>query len=228
MLRKILFLHLIISFPICLVSQTIGGSFVIGVPQSEFRNEVDNIAYGFNAEGTFWSPSKFRPYTVGLNIGYLIYGEENQRQPFSRTIGFVDVNVNTTYSLLNFHLLFKVSPFTGTWRLYLEGLFGGDYIYTRSKVENISTDEEIVGSTNLDDFAWSYGGGGGLMILLSEEIEEFTQIYLDLKARYLFGSEAEYLKEGSIREDSNGNVIYDLSKSQIDLLNFHVGVMIYF
>jgi hypothetical protein len=52
-------------------------------------------------------------------------------------------------------------------------------------------------------------------------------LYLDLKARYLFGSEAEYLKEGSVIVE-NGRVTYDVSRSKTDLLQIHLGVMAYF
>ena len=65
------------------------------------------------------------------------------------------------------------------------------------------------------------------MILLSDEIEEINSLFLDLKVRYLFGSEAEYLKEGSVVVD-NGNVIYNVSKSKTDLITVNIGVVAYF
>ncbi len=50
-------------------------------------------------------------------------------------------------------------------------------------------------------------------------------IYLDLKGRYLFGSKAEYLKEGSV-EVIGQQVNYYPSKSKIDMLTIHAGVRI--
>ena len=52
-------------------------------------------------------------------------------------------------------------------------------------------------------------------------------VFIDLKARYLYGSEAEYLKEGSVLID-NGKVIYNTSKSKTDLLTAHIGAIVYF
>src|SRR5690606_41582819 len=88
--------------------------------------------------------------------------------------------------------------------------------------------EEVASSTNFDDFAWSYGAGAGFLILLSDNVSEgIGSLYLNLKARYIFGSEAEYLKEGSVRIE-NSRVHYDVSKSKTDLLQIHLGVTAYF
>lgn len=52
-------------------------------------------------------------------------------------------------------------------------------------------------------------------------------LFLDLKVRYLIGSEAEYLKEGSV-DISTVPVTYKVSKSKTDLLTAHAGVVAYF
>ena len=87
---------------------------------------------------------------------------------------------------------------------------------------------KLPATTNFDDFAWNYGVGGGLLInLYSPDVGEgiFESLFLDLKVRYLLGTEAEYLKEGSVTID-NGNVYYDVSKSKTDLLITQVGVYV--
>jgi hypothetical protein len=210
-------------------AQTFGGSGMIGFPQGEFKENIDRLGYGLQVHGTLWSPDKGRPFTVGLNLGYMVYGEESERRRFSNPIPDVTVDVNRTNSLVNFHLLFQLSPFTGTWRPYAEGLFGGAYIFTTTSIESEWNDEEIASSTNFDDFTWSYGGGAGLLIKLSDGDESMQAVYLDLKARYLFGTEAEYLAEGSITVDQkNGDVYYDVLKSKTDLFSIHIGVSVYF
>jgi len=50
-------------------------------------------------------------------------------------------------------------------------------------------------------------------------------IYLDLKGRYLFGSETTYLKEGDMQV-INGNVVYTPSKSKTDMITAHIGVRV--
>jgi hypothetical protein len=159
----------------------------------------------------------------------LNYGSESRREPFSYTIPDVFVDVDRTNNLVNFHILFQIIPATGAFRPYAEGLFGGSYIFTETSIKSRDYDE-VASSTNFDDFAWSYGAGAGFIILLTENVgEDVGSLYLDLKARYLFGSEAEYLKEGSVKvKEGTLNVTYDVSKSKTDLLQIHLGVVAYF
>lgn len=227
--RIVILLIILITFSITSKAQTAGASLMLGYPQGEFKENVDRIGYGIQVHGTLWAPDKFRPFTVGLNLGYMVYGEESRRSRFSNPIPDVYVDVNRTNSIVNFHLLFQVSPFTGTWRPYIEGLFGGAYIFTSTSIESDWDHEDIATSTNFDDYTWSYGGGAGMLIKLTESLGDVSTLYLDLKARYLFGTRAEYLAEGSITVDqNNGNVYYDVLESKTDLITFHIGVTAYF
>ncbi len=126
--------------------------------------------------------------------------------------------------MLCFSLVFQLVQFDH----YIEGLFGGSYIFTETTIRSRGA-EEVASSNNFDDFAWSYGGGGGILIHLysPDEGEDFGELLLDLKVRYLFGSEAEYLKEGSVVVN-NGKVTYLISKSKTDLITAHIGVVAYF
>ena len=149
--------------------------------------------------------------------------------PFSTTIPDVVVDVDRSNNLVNFHLLFQIAPPTGNVRPYGELLFGGAYLFTETSINSRGT-EEVASNTNFDDFAWNYGVGGGVLInIYSPEQSEgnFYALFLDLKVRYLFGTEAEYLKEGSVIIQ-NGTAYYDVSKSKTDLLTAQLGVMVYF
>lgn len=78
--------------------------------------------------------------------------------------------------------------------------------------------------------AFSYGTGGGLLLQLYRANEQeagedkLREVLLDFRIRYLFGSESEYLKKGSIRRQ-NGAVVYDLITSRTDLLTIQLGVV---
>lgn len=227
--RSLLLLTILLLISINTNAQTLGGSLMIGLPQGEFKEKVDRLGYGLQVHGTIWSPSKLRPFTVGFNLGYMVYGEESFKRRFSLTNPDVYVDVNRTNSLVNFHLLFQVSPFTGTVRPYVEGLFGGAYVFTSTTIKNEWNDDDVASSTNFDDYAWNYGGGAGLLIRLTGDMGDVSSLYLDLKARYLFGSETEYLAEGSITVDQqNGSVYYDVLQSRTDILILHLGVVAYF
>lgn len=209
-------------------AQAAGLNLTLAIPSGEFKEKVDNVGFGLSGHILFLAPKPKSPFGIGLNLGYIVYGSESRREPLSNTIPDVFVNVDRTNSLMNFHLLFTVGLPQGRIRPYLEGLFGGSYIYTTTSVKSQGTGEEFASSTNFDDWAWSYGGGGGLTILLSGDpnTDENT-VYLDLKGRYLLGSEAEYLKQGSVRIE-NGQVYYDVSRSKTDLITIHAGVLVYF
>lgn len=231
MIKKPSFLLIILLFStVQIKSQTAGGSIMLGLPQGEFKEKVDRLGYGIQLHGTLWSPGKLRPVTIGMNIGYLIYGEERERRRFSLTIPDVTVDVSRTNSIFNFHLLVQISPFSGTWRPYLEVLGGGAYISTSTSIESEwDFANDIATSTNFDDFTWSYGSGAGLLIKIGEALGDISSLYLDLKGRYLFGTKAEYLAEGSITIDErNGNVYYDVLKSTTDLVTIHLGVVAFF
>lgn len=207
-------------------AQSVGGSFMIGYPQGDFRKNVDKMGYGFQVHGLLWAPSLERPFSIGLNAGFLIYGEVKQNLPW---VGFpgVYLNLTRTNSMANLHLIMQVSPFFGTIRPYVEGLFGGSYIFTTSKVESEWADKEIATSTNFDDLAWNYGGGAGILFKLTDKLEGIDALYLDLKARYLFGTEAEYLTEESLKGvKANGEPIFESKKSKTDFFTFHIGVQV--
>lgn len=194
-------------------------------PQGEFGKQVDNIGFGLSGEFMFLSPKPRSPFGVGINLGYYVYGNESRSEPMWN-IPEVSLKVDRTNNLANFHMIFELGLPSGRIRPYIQGLFGGQYLFTETSVKNESNEEEFASSTNYDDWAWSYGAGGGISILLAgDPITEIGAIYLDFKGRYLFGSRAEYLKEGAV-EVIGQQVIYHPSKSKTDMLTVHVGVRI--
>lgn len=210
-------------------AQVGGLNFTLGFPSGEFKEKVSRTGIGISGHFLFLTPTVQSPVSIGLNVGFLNYGSESRQEPFSQTIPDVVVDVDRSNNLVNFHILLQLIMPVGIIRPYAEGLFGGSYIFTETNIKSRSIDE-VASSTNFDDFAWSYGAGGGFLIQLSssdDPAEKVSDIFIDLKARYLFGSEAEYLKEGSVRID-NGKVFYDVSKSKTDLITAHLGVVIYF
>jgi len=208
-----------------LLSQSVGLNFTLALPQGEFKDNVDNLGWGFSGHAAIFTPGPALPFTVGLNLGFINYGNESRRAAWSYTIPDAYVDVTRTNNIFNFHLLFQVSPFSTPVKPYIEGLFGGNYLFTTTEVKSDYLDKNLTETTNQDDFGWSYGAGGGFMIRLTD-IEPAGSLWLDFKARYLLGTEAEYLKEGSvIINTTNGSATYHLSRSKVDLLTLHVGVV---
>ena len=209
-------------------AQSGGLYFSLAFPMGEFKENLKQTGIGLNGELFILTPKPKMPVGLGLNFAYYVYGTEKRSEIWSPTIPDVRVDVERTNNLTNFHLVFLVAPAYGRFRPYLEGLFGGAYFYTESSVKSRYNDEPIAQDVNFDDWAWSYGVGGGLTYLVSGDPKIHNDaVFIDFKVRYLYGSEAEYLKKGSITID-NGQLIYDVSKSKTDLLSAHLGVRFFF
>lgn len=208
-------------------AQSAGLNLSLAFPMGEFKENVDRLGFGGSINFMFLNAKPKTPFAAGINFGYINYGSESRREPFSSTIPDVTVDVDRTNNLINFHLIFQVIPHAGRFRPYVEGLFGGAYLFTETSIKSRGQ-TEVASSTNFGDFAWSYGGGAGFIFQVSNKpMGEVSTLFVDLKARYLFGSEAEYLKEGSVKIQ-NGQVTHDVSRSKTDLLTIHLGIVAFF
>ncbi len=229
-MRKVTSLLLVfMAMPALAGAQTWQGGidFLLGSPQKEFRKNVDRLGVGVTLNAGY--APEGTPVMLGLEFGFMNYGSSERREPFSTTIPDVFVRVSTTNNFILGHALLRLQPNTGVVRPYLQGMVGFNYLFTETKIENENNvGQEVASSTNLSDGAFSYGGGAGLMVLVYRPDDgSISDIYLDLGARYLFGGEAEYLKEGSVR-NVNGRVVYDSFTSATDLLELQIGVTVRF
>jgi len=198
-------------------------------PQSEFKESIDRL--GFGLAGKFAVKLGESPFYVGASIGGANYGSDSRREVL---VWPVEVEVNTNNNILFTHLLLQARADMQPIQPYVEGLIGFNYLWTESRIQDVDDydeEDEIASQTHFDDFALNYGGGFGLLIkLTSFEMDEGSakegDLYLDFKVRYLFGGEAEYLKEGDIEKGENNEVILNTSKSDTDFMSFHIGVVL--
>ena len=215
-------------------AQIAGGgiNFIIGMPQKEFKENVDRIGFGTGIEGLYYLTPAI-PFGIGVNLGFLNYGKETRNAPLSTTIPDVTVKVDRTNNIGNFHLLLRLTQNFSNFSPYFDLLIGGSYLFTETKVINRRNNQEFASDKNFDDWAFSYGYGGGVKIKIFNATDETTgrlvPIFLDIKGRYLLGSEAEYLSEKDfIVNDITGTVSYRTRKSTTDLFNIQVGFSVLF
>ena len=208
-----------------------GLNFTTGFPQGEFNENINTE--GFGGSGYFLYKFPVNSFSAGIAINYLVYGSETREEPLGPSIPDVRVDVTTTNDILYTHLLFRVQPPAGILRPYLDGLLGLGHFTTDTKVEDQNgdgEDDEIASTNHKRDTALNYGFGGGIMIRLYDGRKNFSgldAVNLDLGFRYLKGGEAQYLKEGSI-DINNGNVNYQVLRSETDIITAHLGVTIDF
>ena len=198
---------------------------VVGFPQGEFEDHVDDAGVGLNF---FVGLGLGRtPFVIGLDGGFLIYGHERRSEPFSTTIPDVYVDVETNNAIAMGHLLVRLQPPTGFVQPYLDGLVGFKYFFTETSIhdEDYNGEFAIASSTNFDDAALSYGIGGGLDVAIHQGRK--AMVLINVGARYLFGTEADYLQEGAI-ERRDGRAFYTFDRSETDLLVTQLGITLKF
>jgi hypothetical protein len=204
-------------------------------PQGQFKENVDRMGWG----ASFGAAYNFEetPFSLGLGFGFANYGSESRREIL---IFPVEVEVTTTNDIFFIHLSGKLQQEFGIFIPYAQGYAGFQNFSTSSEIEDLwnsdDEDDHVAGTEHFSDWTYSVGVGGGVMIKLTDfdapddgEIS-FQQgtLFLDLKVKYLFGGEAEYLKEGSITQGPNNKPLFDTTRSETDLISYHIGVAFYF
>lgn len=188
----------------------------LGLPQGDFDENVDRISVGINGSAAFPIPGTF--VQLGMELGAMTFGTDSRKERFSSTIP-ITVRVDTDYNIVNGHLFMRFESH-GNIRPYLDVLYGFNYLFTETHVRDRDDFDDIASDTNYDDWAVSYGAGGGIKFKVYESAG--TAVLINLKARYLKGGEATYLKPGSA-ELRNGDLYFDQETSTTDLLSIHVG-----
>jgi len=230
-IKTILFLFILaggLNFSVAGQGVDVGLALGGGFPQGEFRENVESNGIGLDFT-LAWRPV-YSPVAFGLDLGFYNYGNADRKEIFNPNIPEVTIRVRTTNNILTGHFLLRLDPVQGMIQPYLDGLAGFNYLWTQSKVEDEDDMEEIASSTNFEDSAFSYGLGGGIKFQVAELLTEMGGIsrwYIDFKVRYLLGGEAEYLKEGALR-NSNGMLFYDTSNSRTDLFTASIGFVVGF
>jgi hypothetical protein len=194
--------------------------FTTAIPVNEFRYFDNDLGYGGNLEIFFFSPTKQKPFGMGISFAYFGQGLYFYDDPYSDE---TYLSRNRANNFSSIHLIFQVAPTAGTVRPYLETFFGGSYIFSESQIYTL---DYIPVSFYFDDWAWSYGIGGGFKFLVGGE-DGGGSIYLDLKGRYLMSSDVGILDRQSIRY-ANDTFYYSVNETQINFVTLQVGFVFYF
>jgi len=200
-----------------------GVDFLTVIPTGEFKDNVRNNGYG--ASGQFLVRLRQSPILVGVDLGGVVYGSETRKLALLPEVPEVRVDVTTSNNIFMTHLLVRAEPRHGAVRPYAEGLIGFKYLFTQTSI-NLESENSNPSETNLSDSTLSYGFGGGVHIRLNPHPRRL-EVLLDTRVRYLRGSRAEYLREGSIHR-VNGDVFFDVLHSRTDVVTAQVGITFQF
>lgn len=204
-----------------------------GLPSGEFKNEVSAVGIGLTFTGGVQLPRS--PIFLGGDLGFLIYGYDSRREPFSTTVPDVTVRVITTNNIFLGDLFIRLQPDRSWIRPYLAGIVGFRYFFTETQIKNVwpADQDPIAETVNLGDVALAYGYGIGCSFTLWQgdrdrgDKEGPSGVQLEVGVRYMLGGEAEYMKKDSISRDS-GVVTYDIVRSKTDLIHPFFGVRLVF
>ncbi len=221
------FALLSLAAPIALAGSVGSVHFEIASPAGEFDDNVENIGLGVNVDYVYDGGGLF---ALGVGGDLIIYGHETTTLSLPLVEDFEYITDNNIASMF---LIARLRGGNGRVVPYLEGRFGGSYIWTETKLgdEDWWDDATIARETNFDDFALIWGGGGGLQIMLSKadpRDAESRDVMLDMKVLYRHGAKATYLTEGAITVEDDGRVRIKASESETDLVQFMLGVAIGF
>jgi len=147
---------------------------------------------------------------IGGELGFLVYGYESRKEPFSAADPDFRIRQTTWNNIMQAHLFLRWLTGREQVRFFIEGLIGFKYFFTDSHLVDVGHAEgyPIGKTTNLSDHAFSYGLGIGLSLRLrrhreerlveGKQKQERSGLLLELGTRYLAGSRADYLRKGSI------------------------------
>lgn len=194
--------------------------FTTAFPINDYQLFDDEVGYGGNLEFLFITPSKAKPMGMGISFSYFTQGLFFATDSYT---GETILSDNKANNFSNLHLIFQLAPTGGTVRPYIETFFGGSYIYSSSQIFTL---DYVPVSLFIDDWAWSYGVGGGFKLLIGSD-EEDGSLYLDLKGRYMMSSDVSLLDRNSIRY-ANNSFYYSLNETQINFVSVQIGLVFYF
>jgi hypothetical protein len=220
-LRFLVIFFLLFSLPI-FPQPSASLYFTTAIPAGDYSEYTNKVGFGGIMEFFFFSPSERTPYGLAINLSYIGYGIHFLEAPDSEDL---DMSLNKANNFVSTHILFQVAPYTGSVRPYIETLFGGTYIFSRTEMGYAYHSPVTLW---VDDWAWSYGGGVGLKLLAhGDPFFNHGSVYLDLKVRYLMSTETTYLDRNSVIF-YDGAIEYNLIKSKTDMIMVSLGLFFYF
>ncbi len=199
-----------------------GGSFTIARPQGEFG---DNVERGLGGDLHYIRALDDRGI-VGLRVdgGLAIYGYD--RFYVDDGYGYL-TNASTSNNVAWIGIGPQVGMPAGRLRPYVNGYVGYSFLWTTTTIDDhdgyyYGDDyyDDDTSWTEQNDWSFSYGGGAGLYIPVRQG---HSPVSIDLGVRYHNNGEAEYLREGDIVDNQDGTVTLFPTRSDTDLLTFHIG-----
>ncbi len=199
---------------------TLGGGLLMSQPKGDLANNIDN-GFGGDLYGLF-RVDLDGVLSLRADVGGAEYGSETLGAPsvFGGRVGFeVETSNSIFWAAIGPQVMVPVGPI----RPYGNVAIGVMDFTTRSSVRGTGDfqGETFASTENQSDNTRTWIFGGGLYIPLSGRMSLMS---IDIGGRYFTGGEATYLREGAIRDNSDGTITMFPSHSKTDQVTWHVGV----
>ncbi|MDX1396145.1 MAG: hypothetical protein R3195_17320 [Gemmatimonadota bacterium] len=193
----------------------VGGGLGMFVPQGEFGRFVGE---GFAATGHMIvgvEPSN--TFALRFEGGYVNYGSVSWGSS-ACCYGPPGPGIRTTNNIATFGVGPQLQASMGAVQPYINGYVGSGYFYTHSSANDGWY--HYAHSLNFDDWAFGYGGGGGLAIAFGGG----SPVLLNFDVQYRRHDDVQYLTEGGIYDDGFGGTIVEPVYSNADFWTFQMGL----
>lgn len=222
------------------------GFFNYALPRGEFKDNIETNGWGLG--GLLGLKLGKLPFVLGVDLGLVKYGSDEKNQHYLveyegelYDVPDLNITVKNSHKIFQGFFFLRYLPINkGQIRPYVDVMAGLNRLYTVTTIDYFDypgannnyeftfydpvtmewKSEEVSlldSKESFKDVVLSYGLGVGLKIKMG------YSTFLDLRMRYLFGGNAEYLKEGAIVLDGS-DVSFISTMSKTNLLTFQIGI----
>lgn len=198
---------------------TLVGDLLVAQPKGEFATELDTEGFGANIAGIF-RLDREGIFSVRGDIGGMQYGSETFFVPYLPITGRVSLDVETANNAFWGSIGPQITVPAGPIEPYLNAAVGFMALVTTTSVRGSDSDYDYASTNNSDDVtsAWIFGGGVYVPFGRSHSWK------LHAGARYFYGGEATYLREGDIQDNPDGSITLFPRTSKTDQVTWQLGV----
>lgn len=209
----------------------------MALPQGQFGEHINSPGGGLNVFALY----RFNdvPFGLGLDFSFMDFGTLPHTLTRNSDGNNHSLAVENRFRANQAMAITRIHQRNGILQAYVEGLAGFNFFFSESNVTRRgqgSSDEDIIQS-EFRNIAFTWGGGAGVLIRLHENRgrgswmqsrENLRASLISIGFRYLHGTTAEYMKNGTIHINPQNEGLASSHRSPTDLVVVQFGFVFLF